>query len=292
MTELLQYIEEYLRDVALKVPSLVREGRGTEILGKVPGRPESEDVEVEVDRICDDLLDDHLRKAGVNVEIFSEHGTRRIGGTGPAKHLISIDPFDGSGLFLRGIPADWWSVLSFFRTEDLTPFGGGAIDILRKELYLAEEHKVTVISLEDQSQVEVFPSKKTTMDNETVIAAYLMNPSYLKGWTEGASGLVDRLNQSLPGVRLWPNGGSCIYPWLARGLVHAYVMFDEPRSEIDPGLAFPWAAGYPVYSVDGEGQLAPYSFRLGTQGDRVPFFISACTHELAQEIVSAIMGTR
>ena len=277
--------------MALKVPALAKEGRGTEVLGHVPGRPESEDVEVEVDRICDDLLDDHLRAVGANVEIFSEHGTRRIGGAGSsAKHLISIDPFDGSGLFLRGIPAEWWSVLSICGTEDLTPSGGGAVDILRKELYLAEEGKVTVTSLEDGSQAEAFPANKTSMDKETVIAAYLMNPSYMQDWTDRASGLLDRLNHSLTSVRLWPNGGSCIYPWLARGLVHAYIMFNEPRSEIDPGLAFPWAAGYPVYSVDGEGKLVPYNFKPGTQADRVPFFISACTQELAEEIVSAIVG--
>ena len=80
MTNLLHHIEAYLRDVALKVPSLAKEGLGTEVLGRVPGRPESEDVEIEVDRICDELLHERLLKVGVGVDIFSEHGTRHTGG--------------------------------------------------------------------------------------------------------------------------------------------------------------------------------------------------------------------
>ena len=279
--------------MALKVPSLAKEGLGTEVLGRVPGRPESEDVEIEVDRICDELLHERLLKVGVGVDIFSEHGTRHTGGeTSSTEYLIAVDPFDGSGLFSRGLPAEWWSVLTFFGAEDQpTPSGGGAVDVLRRELYLAEEGKVTVTSLGDQSRAEVFPSKKTRMDKETVIAAYLMNPSYMTSWMGMASGLLAHLGHSLPEVRIWPNGGSCIYPWLAKGLVHAYVMFDEPRSEIDPGLAFPWAARYPVYSVEPEGKLEPYRFHPGRQADRVPFLIAACTEELAEEIVSAIVGS-
>jgi hypothetical protein len=133
------------------------------------------------------------------------------------------------------------------------------------------------------------PLYKTGLDEGTVIAGYMMDPSYLSRWVEKGSSLLNLLASRFPGVRLWPNGGSCIYPWLARGLVHAYVMFDEPRSEIDPGLAFAWAARYPVFSVEENGVLEPYRFIPGKQSERVPFFIAACTRELAEDILMATL---
>jgi hypothetical protein len=116
-----------------------------------------------------------------------------------------------------------------------------------------------------------------------------MDPAYLRDWTTKGSALLKKLAESKGKVRFWPNGGSCIYPWLARGLVHAYVMFDEPRSEVDPGLAFPWAANFPVYSVSQNGALEPYVFAPGDQAGRVPFFVAACSPQLAAEIVQHIL---
>lgn len=135
-----------------------------------------------------------------------------------------------------------------------------------------------------------------SLAEQPVIAAYLMHPSYLADWTQKAARLIDALVHRYPAVRLWPNGGSCIYPWLARGLVHAYVMFAELRSEIDPGLAFAESAGFPVYAVEADdagkpaanARLEPYRFDPAARMGRVPFFIAACTPELARDIVRVI----
>ena len=290
MSELLRFIEDYLRAVATKVPALAKQGAGRAVLGSVPGRPESEDVEIALDRICEELFLSKFQDLGTEIALYSEHGTRHIGQEASRpKYLVSLDPFDGSGLFLRVLPAEWWSVLTVFTAEDKLPCAGGAVDVLRRELYLAQDGEVTLLSLDDGRRIAVTPSRKTVIDNETVVAAYLMNPTYLLDWTEKSKGLLASVLERSPGVRLWPNGGSCIYPWLARGLVHAYLMFDEPRSEIDPGLAFPWATGYPVYSVQSDGSLAPYQFMPGGQAERVPFFIAACTRELAEEIVRELL---
>ena len=289
MSKLLQFIESYLREVAAQVPVLAEQGAGRAVLGSVPGRPESEDVEIALDRICEELFLTKFRDLGTEIVLYSEHGTRHIGREGGRpEHLVSLDPFDGSGLFLRGLSAEWWSVLTVFTAENKVPCAGGAVDVLRGELYLALDGEATLLSLDDGSRTALTPSRKTAIDNDTVIAAYLMNPTYLLDWTEKSKGLLGSLLERFPGVRLWPNGGSCIYPWLARGLVHAYLMFDEPRSEIDPGLAFAWATGYPVYSVQTDGSLVPYQFMPGGQAERVPFFIAACTRELAEEIVQYI----
>ena len=295
-------LEIYLRRVASQILDLARTGRGMDIVGAVPGRPPAEDVEIEVDRVCQGLLEQWCRETGIEMEIYSEHGTVRPTGNtvlgasfhrrAPLRYLVAADPFDGSGLFQRGLAAEWWSVLSIYDIRTLEPVCGGAVDILRREIYLAEGDMVTLVSLETEGRVPLGVPNKPALDGQTVIATYMMDPSYLLDWVGKAGALLSALVDRFPSVRLWPNGGSCIYPWLARGLVHAYVMFNEPRSEIDPGLAFARAAGYPLFSVQEDGVLKPYQFIPGKQAERVPFFIAACNKELSEEIVKEILRGR
>ena len=290
MNMLLDCIESYLREVATQVPDLARRGKGAGVLGPVPGREAEEDVEIEVDRLCDDLLEQWCRKSGLGIEVHSEHRTTRPNGANvPVQHLISSDPFDGSGLYRRGFAAEWWSVLSVFDARSLAPLMGGAVDIIRQEIYLAEGNQVSLLSLQTGQRLSASPTRKRDLQGGVVIGAYLMDPSYVWSWVNRGKGLLQALAERFPGARLWPNGGSCIYPWLARGLVQAYVMFDEPCSEIGPGLAFAAAAKCPVFSAQSDGRLVPYQFDPHRQADREPLLIAACTAELAECIVKEIM---
>jgi fructose-1,6-bisphosphatase/inositol monophosphatase family enzyme len=267
---------------------MAERSEGREVLGAVAGRPEQEDVEIGIDRVCDDLLETWCRRSGLSFDIHSEHGLRRVDGTGE-RYLIATDPFDGSGLFSRGLPAEWWSVLSVY-TADLTPVAGGAVDIIRGQLYLADAHEVTVKPLTGGSPQRLQPPKKAALDDSIVIAAFLMEPSYLSTWTGEGGALLMALIQRYPGARIWPNGGSCIYPWLAQGKVHAYVMFNEPRSEVDPGLAFASAAGYPVVSVLPGGSFEAYRFEPGKTAGRVQLLVAACTEDMARSVIDTIFS--
>jgi fructose-1,6-bisphosphatase/inositol monophosphatase family enzyme len=283
-------LEDYFRAVAATVQTLAEAKEGRQVLGGVPGRTAEEDETIGVDAACEAALEEWCRRNSVDALIYSEHGASRpLGRPGAPQYVIASDPFDGSGLFRRGLPAEWWSVLSVFGGDGLDPVAGGALDILRREVYLADAGGVTWGSLGAGQRSPVSPSPQAALDDTSVIAAFFMDPLYLNDWTEKGGRLLRKLTGPLGKVRFWPNGGSCIYPWLARGLVHAYVMFEEPRSEIDPGLAFAWAAGFPVYSVDGGGRLRPYRFVPGAQADREPFLVAACTPQLAAEIVAAVL---
>ncbi|MSQ06995.1 MAG: hypothetical protein EXR46_07375 [Dehalococcoidia bacterium] len=283
-------MEDYFRFIANAVQDLVDRGEGGQVLGGVPGRSPEEDETIGVDVACERVLEEWCRRHSVDAAIYSEHGVSRpLGKQGQPQYIIASDPFDGSGLFRRGLPAEWWSVLTIYRGNDLKPVAGGALDILRREVYLADAAGVTWGTLGTGQRSPVAPSPKLGLDDTTVIAAYFMDPLYLTDWTEKGGALLKKLTGRLGKVRFWPNGGSCIYPWLARGLVHAYVMFEEPRSEIDPGLAFSWAAKFPVYAVASDGALSPYVFVPGAQADRVPFLVAACSPQLAAEIVQAIL---
>ena len=184
MSALARPLEIYLRSVANHVLNLARRGRGMDILGAVPGRPPAEDVEIEVDRVCQGLLEQWCQETGIEMEIYSEHGTIRstgntvskasFHGRAPLRYLVAADPFDGSGLFQRGLAAEWWSVLSIYDIDTLAPVCGGAVDILRREIYLAEGDMVTLVSLETGGRIPLRVPNKPGLDGQTVIAAYMM----------------------------------------------------------------------------------------------------------------------
>lgn len=271
-------------------------GRMRESLGLVPGRARTEDVRLIIDKVCEDIFKGVLReyqeKNGLRVRVYSEHGT--YGDRNP-QYLCAIDPFDGSAIFKRGLDREWYSVLSFFDLKG-NALCGGTADILRREIYLAMAKRIVLVLLKEaidekgnrilaeDSRDRVFPSKKRIFDENVIISAYLMNRDYRRDWEEKTKNLGDKF----PGLLVWPNGGSCVYYLIASGRIHAYLMFREPRSEIDPGLAFAELSPFPVFSVKEDGTFEPYQFIPGKQAERVPFFIAACTEELAKNIAAEV----
>ena len=79
---------------------------------------------------------------------------------------------------------------------------------------------------------------------------------------------------------------SCIYAYLASGKVDAYVMFDEPRCEIDPGFPIAKAGGCEIVTVEKDGSFQDYEFIPGKQFQRVPLLIAAATPELRDQLIN------
>ncbi len=291
MESLVAILEAYFQDIVSIVTKLDSDNKGTTVLGSVPGRPIVEDEEIELDRICEDTLQKWLETSGYRIDLYSEHSIREIGNyDAQTQYLVTCDPFDGSGHFSRGIPSGWWSVLTIWDAAGFQPVLAGAIDIIRREMYIAQSGKVYLKSFDTGKSEVIFRSDEKGLSNNLVIAAYLMNPDYLSNWVDKGSRLIHIMKDKFPKARLWADGGSCIYPWLSRGVIDAYVMFEEPRSEIDPGLGFAWASRYPVYIVQKNGDVTNYRFEPGNGSKRIPWLVSACTEELAQGIIEVLIG--
>ena len=62
-------------------------------------------------------------------------------------------------------------------------------------------------------------------------------------------------------------------------------MFDEPRSEIDPGFPIAKKAGCSIVSVDSDGNYKDYEFIPGRQHDKVDLLIAAATPELRDALI-------
>ena len=273
--------DTFIESVPNKVSELYSKNMGSEVVGMVEGRPISEDLQILVDKTCDDFFKSIITNTGLSFDIYSEHGYYSINHSSIPDYIAVIDPFDGSALFRNGIPAEWWSVFSIF-DKKLNPILGRAIDILRNESYEAKDDSVTMKTISSEPPISIIPSSKTSFSSNIWIASYMMDPSYLREWYPIAETILSKW----PSTKIWPNGGSSIYPWISRGIIDAYLMINEPRSETDPGLSFANFSGYPIYELDKNGKFTPYKFLPQRKNDRSKILLASCTIELANEIIN------
>jgi len=260
---------EYFSQTTDKVRRWQEKGFGKRVLGKVQGRPEDE--KISIDRIGEEILEKLLKKYKLPALVFSEHGV--LGNRKP-EIFGALDPFDGSKLFQRGFEHMWYSALSFYGLDG-KPITCGIADILNRKYYLNNSQENYVISLTDSHQERIFSSqRKSLLDENSTLASYLMSSEYSPKFIEYFGDLIKDM---APKALLYPNGGSCIYAYLASGRVDAYVMFNEPRSEIDPGFPIAKAAGCQVVTVKKDGSFQDYEFIPGRQAHKVDLLIAAAT---------------
>ena len=271
---------DYLTETTKEIKKRAAAGQGREILGSVINRPE--DVEIGIDRVGEEILESLLKKYELNATVFSEPDGRDIKVGGEPEFFGSIDPFDGSVLFLRGFEHNWYTVLSFFDKER-NPICCGVGDILNEKLYVSDEKGNYVLDLKTGKRSEMIPSKRKKLTEPLVLASYLMSSQYSTKFLDIFGDLLRSMHSK---ALVYPQGGSFIYAFLAAGLVDAYVMFDEPRSEIDPGFMIAKKAGCPVVTIDVDGSYKDYEFLPGRQHDKVDLLIASSTPELRDELIN------
>ena len=270
---------EYLKEATREIGRRAQKGEGKEILGAVINRPE--DIEIGIDRVGEEIIERLVKKYKLNTVIFSEPDGRDIRNGQSPDVFGSLDPFDGSMLYLRGLEHNWYTVLSFFDRER-QPLCGGVADILNEKFYLSSAEGNFLLDAKTNKKREVFPSDKKQLTEPLVLASYLMSSQYSSKFLALFGNLVKNLHlKSL----LYPQGGSFIYAYLASGLVDAYVMFDEPRSEIDPGFVFAKRAGCEVVTVNSDGTYEDYRFLPGRQHDKVDLLVATSTPQLRDQLI-------
>lgn len=268
---------EYLAETTKAVREKAAEGRGKEIYGEVINRPE--DIEIGIDRVGEDILGRLLKKHQIKATVFSEPENRDI--ENGAEIYGSIDPFDGSMLFLRGFDHNWYTALSFFDKEK-NPICCGIADILNEKFYITEEGENYLVDIKNGKKQKIFPLTRKKLSEPIVLASYLMSSQYSAKFLDIFGDLIKNMH---PKALFYPNGGSYIYAYLASGLVDAYVMFNEPRSEIDPGFPIAKAAGCSIVSVDFDGSFEDYRFVPGKQHDKVDLLIASTTPQLRDQLI-------
>jgi len=276
--ELEKVLTEYLLETTKEVRKIADRGEGRKILGETINRPE--DLEIEIDRAGEEILEKLLKKHQVKATIFSEPENRDIKN---GNHLYgSIDPFDGSMLYLRKFEHNWYTALSFFDKEK-KPLCCGIADILNEKYYITEENGNYLVSMKTGKREKVKPSTRKKLTEPIVLASYIMSSQYSPKFLDIFGDLLKKMH---PKALFYPYGGSYIYAFIASGLVDAYVMFSEPRSEIDPGFPIAKRAGCQVVSVDSDGSYQDYQFIPGGQHGKVDLLIASSTPEVRDQLIN------
>lgn len=281
-----ELVEQFTAEIRPIVLELAKYRGGREILGAVKDRPATEDVHVEIDRVCEAKFWEKCQEfeaRGVRVRIVSEHNPQGYGVEDP-NVACDLDPFDGTDQFLKGIWEAWYSVFSFTTPGGRALFGG-CLDFIAGILYTADalQKKVTQQFLDDGVTFEVSPSKETELSGNSVVASYKGKWRYLEPWVMMVQDYLSQ--EQFAGITHYSWGGSFIYALIAAGVVSVYLMPREPTDEIRPARALVGAADLCVYSVTQGGILRLFRW---SQKRRVTFFIAAPNRKLAESVVNGI----
>lgn len=269
---------------------MVRTGEGRYVLGSVPGRPEDE--QLGIDAIGENVLGNLIRDYKLPALVLGEHNVIDFS-NGTPQMIITIDAFDNSSEYKRGLDTPVYTVIGSY-TPKGEPISSVISDIKDRKAYIHVADANYLYDLVTKEYIPIKKSERTTIKDEKItIASYLGSNEYsLKFWKNFGK----MIETMAPKGRIYANGGSFIYGLLASGAVDAYVMFDEPHSEILPGLPLAFASGCTLISVNEDGSYLDYRFNpefignpdLYTHGT-VPLFIAAATVELAEEIINYYM---
>ena len=275
--EIKNLLIEYLTETTKEVQKRAANGEGQEILGEVINRPE--DIEIGIDRVGEEILEKLLKKYKISATIFSEPEARDIK-NGDSLYG-SIDPFDGSALFLKGFKHNWYTALSFY-DKKRNPVATGIADILNEKFYISNKNGNYSLDMKSRQNKKISPSGKKNLEGPLVLATYLMKSIYSTKFLDIFGDLIKNMH---PKGLLYPQGGSFIYAYLASGAIDAYVMFNEPRSEIDAGFPIAKAAGCSVVNVNSDGSYKDYEFIPGRQHDKIDLLVATATPQLRDELI-------
>jgi fructose-1,6-bisphosphatase/inositol monophosphatase family enzyme len=269
-------LQEYLIQTTKAVKERAERGFGKRVIGKVKNRPEDE--KISIDEVGEIILEKLLKKYNLPASVFTEH--KNIIHKSP-EIFGALDPFDGSKLFKKGFEHLWYTALSFY-DKNSQPIACGIADILNEKLYLTSSKENYLVPLKNGKKIRIFPSRKKRADENLTLASYVMSSEYSPKLIEFFGDFIKNMS---PKAMLYPNGGNCIYAYLASGKVDAYIMFNEPRSEIDAGYPIAKFAGCQIVSVNPDGTYENYEFIPGRQHQKVKLLIAACTPQLRDELI-------
>jgi len=276
---------------------MVEKGEGKNVLASVPGRPDDE--QYQIDAMGEAILIGFVRDAQLPALVFGEHNIYDQS-DGKPQVIFTIDSFDNSSEFSMGLPTPVYSVLGAYNSDG-SPIGAVVLDIREEKAYVSirKTNGVTDLSLigRHTKEIEPLPLINSIRDDRITIATYLGSNEYNLKFFDNFRNLVEDMPRK---GRVFGNGGSHIYAFMATGAVDAYIMFDELHSEILPGLPLALAAGCVASSIDLEtGEVSEYRFNPefitnpeGYTHGTVDLFIAARSPQLRDEIVQYYLSGR
>ena len=156
------------------------------------------------------------------------------------------DPFDGSLLYKRNIPAFWFTTLAIYSSDYQikTAIVG---DCSAKTIDFCDKKRAYTSKIEDILITEVSEIKPsdTSKLSDAFIETYLMKPHYLYPAVFDFKPLLEKVKFILP------NGGPSGFCDVAKGNVDVYLANKQPFVDVFTGLAVAQKAGCVITDYEG-----------------------------------------
>ena len=264
-------------------------GRGVEVVDTRTGEYRYWDHEtLKVDREAEDLFLDRLRKAGIRATVLSEEaGALTVAEGTPAPGLdeevvFISDPFDGSLLYKRQIPAFWFTTLAIY-----TP--GGQVkcavvgDCAARAVDFCDDttaYTARLVSGQLADVRELSPNDTGDLGS-AFIETYLMKQHYLYPAVKTYEPLFGAVKFILP------NGGPSGFSDVAGGRIDVYFANKQPLVDVFTGLAIAEKAGCVI--TDFDGRPVPFSADINARFN-VICSANQTLHDLVLEKVRACVS--
>jgi len=211
-----------------------------------------------IDKDLEDFFIEQLAERGIDAIVLSEEvGSKKIEPRcAPDVELdrpiyFVSDPFDGSLLYKRNIPAFWYSALAIYtrppKAELAEPLAAVVVDCSGGEVSFCDSLRSYLGHFGAEGVVNVEEVKPNDTDklSEAFLETYLMKPHYLYPAVEQFKFLFRELKFILP------NGGPSGFCDVASGKVDVYFAHKQPHTDIFPGIAIAERAGCQVTTFEG-----------------------------------------
>jgi fructose-1,6-bisphosphatase/inositol monophosphatase family enzyme len=220
---------------------------GTQVVAVRSGEYRPWDPEtLGVDEVAEGYFLQRIQEVyGEEAAILSEEAGR-LPDRGEIRYYIVSDPFDGSQLYRRRIPAFWYTTLAVY-TGRGEPLAAAVCDVPNGLVDFANAEQAFTGRFVDGELVEVEPMRPaaTTSLKEAVLETYLMKVPRLYPACEVWKPLLSQVRFILP------NGGPAGYADVAKGRVDIYLALEESHIENFSALPIAWAAGVVVSDFEG-----------------------------------------
>ena len=243
-----------------------------------------------IDKEIEDYYVEQLAESGIDAIMLSEEAGRKTIEPRTAPELaldrpifFVSDPFDGSLLYKRNIPAFWYTALAIYtRPENIEvaePLTAVVTDLSSRVVQYCDSQKAYEGVLDGFGKVgerrEITPNDTTELA-DAFLETYMMKPPFLYPTAEIFKFLFTKLKFILP------NGGPCGFCDVANGRIDIYFGHKQPHNDIYPGLAVAEKAGCVVSTFEG------HPVRFDDDVERRYNVLCTCTEELHDKVLTLL----
>jgi len=242
-----------IRDSLVEVNRLG--GRGSEVVraGREDDYRYWDPETLRVDQAVEDLFIARLKEYGIQAVILSEEAQRVEIAPEQRKEELDepiffvTDPFDGSLLYKRHIPAFWFTALAIYGLDG-QPRCAAVGDCIVGRVDFADSTGAYTGRFSGEGLVDVtsLNPAQTTELSQAVLETYLMKPHYVYPTVLTYEPLLRQVKFILP------NGGPAAFSDVAKGRVDVYLALKQPFVDVFPGLFIAQRAGAVVTTFQGE----------------------------------------